>query len=129
MEIPVFPLQEQLVTEPDLQRLSYERTIACLDSRLVRYQSTPIELKAKIHPQLELLSALRQKLSQPLIQIAVFGLVSRGKSAVLNGLFGKPIFPTGPLNGVTQWPRSVRWSPATSSLETETLETQCHRAA
>jgi len=43
------------------------------------------------------------------IRIAAFGLVSRGKSAVLNALLGQKILQTGPLNGVTQWPRSVRW--------------------
>jgi len=31
------------------------------------------------------------------------------KSAVLNALLGQKILQTGPLNGVTQWPRSVRW--------------------
>jgi uncharacterized protein len=91
-------------------RYGRDSAIACLHDRLVRYQQTPVELKAKLQPQLEVLKALGHKLSQPLLQIAVFGLVSRGKSAVLNALFGEPLFPTGPLNGVTQWPRSVRWS-------------------
>ncbi len=103
---------EQRPVASDLQQLSYERAIACLSSRLARYQQVPVELKAQLQPQIEALGGLQQKLTQPLIQIAVFGLVSRGKSAVLNALFGESIFPTGPLNGVTQWPRSVRWSPA-----------------
>ncbi len=102
---------------PDLQRISYGRVLDCLSSRLTRYQQVPIELKAQIQPQLELLKGLRQKASQPLVQIAVFGLVSRGKSAVLNALLGEQIFPTGPLNGVTQWPRSVRWSPVAREPE------------
>ena len=41
----------------------------------------------------------------------MFGLVSRGKSALLNALIGEKIFETGPLNGVTQQPRIVTWSP------------------
>ncbi len=106
------PLSEQVLDALDPQRLSYDRAIACLNSRLTRYQQVPVELKAQLQPQLEALGGLQQKLTQPLIQIAVFGLVSRGKSAVLNALFGESIFPTGPLNGVTQWPRSVRWAPA-----------------
>jgi uncharacterized protein len=105
-------LSEQVSDALDPQRLSYDCAIACLSSRLTRYQQVPVELKAQLQPQLEALGGLQQKLTQPLIQIAVFGLVSRGKSAVLNALFGESIFPTGPLNGVTQWPRSVRWSPA-----------------
>lgn len=111
---------DQTANGPDLQQISYGRVLDCLSSRLARYQQVPVELKAQIQPQLEILSGLQQKLSQPLIQIAVFGLVSRGKSAVLNGLFGEPIFPTGPLNGVTQWPRSVRWAPKAPEKEQRT---------
>ncbi len=104
-------LPEQVFNAPDPQRRSYDCAVACLSSRMARYQQVPVELRAQLQSQIESLSGLQQKLAQPLIQIAVFGLVSRGKSAVLNALFGESIFPTGPLNGVTQWPRSVRWSP------------------
>jgi uncharacterized protein len=98
--------------------------IACLKDRLARYQQTPVELKVQLQPQIEVLKALEHKLSQPLLQIAVFGLVSRGKSAVLNALFGEPLFPTGPLNGVTQWPRSVRWSFAQApNIQLELIDT------
>jgi uncharacterized protein len=103
---------------------SRDSAIACLQSRLIHYQQTPVELKVQLQPHLEVLSALQHKLSQPLLQIAVFGLVSRGKSAVLNALFGEPLFPTGPLNGVTQWPRSVRWSLAQApDIQLELIDT------
>jgi uncharacterized protein len=110
--------------EHTVQQHSRDSAIACLKSRLTRYQQTPVELKVEIQPHLEVLSALNHKLTQPLLQIAVFGLVSRGKSAVLNALFGEPLFPTGPLNGVTQWPRSVRWSLAQSpQIQLELIDT------
>jgi uncharacterized protein len=115
-----------LTTETELavQPRSRDRAIACLTQRLSRYQQTPVELKAQIQPHLEVLSALQHKLSQPLLQIAVFGLVSRGKSAVLNALFGESLFPTGPLNGVTQWPHSVRWSLAQApEIQLELIDT------
>lgn len=106
------------------QQQSRDWAIASLKARLNRYQQQPVELKAQIQPHLETLSALHHKLSQPLLQIAVFGLVSRGKSAVLNALFGEPLFPTGPLNGVTQWPRSVRWSLAKApEIQLELIDT------
>jgi hypothetical protein len=57
------------------------------------------------------LSALEARLANPLLRIAVFGLVSRGKSAVINALLGEALLPTGPLHGVTRWPRSVYWRP------------------
>lgn len=102
--------RDSLKTLNTPQQLARDRAFVCVQNLLVRHQQSPIELKAQLQPYLEVLGGLQQKLLQPLIQIAVFGLVSRGKSAVLNALFGETIFPTGPLNGVTQWPRSVRWS-------------------
>jgi GTPase SAR1 family protein len=51
------------------------------------------------------------KLDENLLRVAVFGMVSRGKSAVINGLIGRKLLPTGPLHGVTKYPRSVYWSP------------------
>ncbi|QUS60857.1 GTP-binding protein [Synechocystis sp. PCC 7339] len=70
-------------------------------------------------PNLELQGAVRQdiqamhqalaKLEQQLFKIAAFGLVSRGKSTVINALLGEKRLETGPLHGVTQWPQSVRW--------------------
>lgn len=67
------------------------------------------ELAGLVKPEIELLNSTLSKLDSNLIRIAAFGLVSRGKSAVLNALLGSKILQTGPLNGVTQWPRSVRW--------------------
>ncbi|MDJ1185588.1 GTP-binding protein [Roseofilum casamattae] len=64
-----------------------------------------------IQTELSILATNLEKLDQNVICIAAFGLVSRGKSAVLNGLVGEKILPTGPVHGVTQWPRSVRWRP------------------
>lgn len=78
---------------------------------LKQVETFPIPLQTELQNQLGTLSSLTLKLNQGLLQIAVFGFVSRGKSAVLNALFSDPIFPVGPLNGETQWPRSVRWSP------------------
>jgi len=67
------------------------------------------ELAGLVKPEIEVLNSTLSKLDSNLIRIAAFGLVSRGKSAVLNALLGSKILQTGPLNGVTQWPRSVRW--------------------
>ncbi|MBE9225819.1 dynamin family protein, partial [Phormidium sp. LEGE 05292] len=63
-----------------------------------------------LRPEIEVLNSTLEKLDQGVICIAAFGLVSRGKSAVLNALIGQKILQTGPLHGVTQYPRSVRWT-------------------
>lgn len=75
--------------------------------------SSKPDLASLIKPQIEILNATLHKLDSNLIKIAAFGLVSRGKSAVLNSLLGEKILETGPLNGVTQWPRCLRWQPGT----------------
>jgi hypothetical protein len=80
------------------------------------------ELAALVKPELEALTSTLSKLDSNVIRIAAFGLVSRGKSAVLNALLGNKILQTGPLNGVTQWPRSVRWQPG-SKVIVELIDT------
>ena len=106
-------------------RLSLAR--ASLRESLARYShlrqgkknSNNTELEAALQSQLDILTSTSEKLEHNVIRIATFGLVSRGKSAVLNALLGQKILQTGPLNGVTQWPRSVRWSVPLSFLESD----------
>ncbi len=106
-------------------RLSLAR--ASLRESLARYShlrqgkknSNNTELEAALQSQLDILTSTSEKLEHNVIRIATFGLVSRGKSAVLNALLGQKILQTGPLNGVTQWPRSVRWSVSLSFLDSD----------
>jgi uncharacterized protein len=81
---------------------------ASITALLNLHQHHHAGLSSELRPQLEQLEQLQAKLKQNLVQIAAFGLVSRGKSAVLNALYGEKVFQMGPLNGVTQWPRSIR---------------------
>lgn len=66
-------------------------------------------LQAAVRPQLQSLKAALAKIEQKLFTIAVFGLVSQGKSALINALVGEKRLATGPLHGVTAWPQSLRW--------------------
>ncbi|MBD2481233.1 GTP-binding protein [Planktothrix sp. FACHB-1365] len=102
----------------------FNQARSSLKQTLTRYhhlgrqrRSSHPELQATLQKQLEVLSTNLEKLEQGVIRIAVFGLVSRGKSAVLNALLGEKVLQTGPLNGVTQWPRSVRWSVSLPQIE------------
>jgi len=70
------------------------------------------ELSGLVKPEIEVLNSALSKLDSNVVRIAAFGLVSRGKSAVLNALIGEKVLQTGPLHGVTQYPRSVRWTPS-----------------
>ncbi|MEO1391134.1 MAG: DUF697 domain-containing protein [Cyanobacteria bacterium J06634_6] len=75
--------------------------------------------QAVVKDGIDQLTALMGKLDGSLLRVAVFGLVSRGKSAVINALMGEKVLETGPLNGVTRWPRSVYWLPEKDSPENE----------
>jgi uncharacterized protein len=79
-------------------------------------------LLKQLKPEFDTLNSLVNKLDSNVIKIAAFGLVSRGKSAVLNALLGQKILQTGPLNGVTQWCRSVQWV-ANDKIQVELIDT------
>ena len=98
----------------------FQRVRQALRQAVQRYQPTlqrPLQddsrqnQRAAVQDGVSALSALETRLAKPVLRIAVFGLVSRGKSAVINALVGEDILPTGPLHGVTRWPRSVYWQP------------------
>lgn len=78
-----------------------------------------------IQPDLDRLAGALDKLDRFVVRIAAFGLVSRGKSAVLNALLGERLLETGPLNGLTRLPRSVKWHPPGRDrpIEVELIDT------
>ena len=66
---------------------------------------------SSLQNNLDQLQSLSTHLQRRILRVAVFGLVSRGKSAVINALLGEKRLDTGPLHGVTRWPRSIYWQP------------------
>ena len=80
-------------------------------------------LQQTVKEDLQALKKALDKLDQKTLRIATFGLVSCGKSSVINGLVGEEVFKTGALNGVTQFPQSVSWQPDDSELELELIDT------
>ena len=69
---------------------------------------TPREREG-LQPEIDNLLGLQHKLNRGTLHLAVFGMVGRGKSSLLNALIGQPIFITGPLHGVTQDVTSIDW--------------------
>ncbi len=74
-------------------------------------------LQSLLAKELAQLATTLDKLDRQVVRIAVFGLVSRGKSAVLNALVGRDLLETGPLNGVTRQVKVVEWSPESSEMD------------
>ena len=103
---------EPTTNSPASASLDLDRARASLKQSLDRYAAAQVgEVSPSLQSDLDTLAHTLAKLEQTNYSIAVFGMVSRGKSAVLNALMGEKVLETGPLNGVTRFPRSIRWSP------------------
>jgi hypothetical protein len=90
--------------------------------RAAKNQAIAAPAQSQIKEDLDQLAIALNKLESQTARVAVFGLVSRGKSAVLNALLGKKVLPTGPLNGVTQAPQAIVWKPTPSPHHPSTLD-------
>jgi GTP-binding protein Era len=76
---------------------------------------TPTEREG-LEPDIGGLQKMMDKLDRTVVQIAVFGMVGRGKSSVLNALLGQEVFITGPIHGVTQNTQIQQWQLSGNSL-------------
>jgi GTP-binding protein Era len=88
--------------------LNYQEAESTLKSIVHRLDLTPRERQG-LEAELEGLAQMVHKLQDQVIQIAVFGMVGRGKSSLLNALLGEPRFTTGPLHGVTRDTATALW--------------------
>lgn len=117
-----------------MQESHFNRARASLRQTLNRYavygrgikrSAATVEIQSALKKDLDQLSDALDRLNHGIFKIAVFGLVSRGKSAVINALLGQKTLQTGPLHGVTQYPRSVYWAPTVAGrqLQAELIDT------
>jgi uncharacterized protein len=104
-------------------RSSLKQTLNRYSQPVPRKRNADIAVRAALKRDLDGLTTALDKLNNCLIRIAVFGLVSRGKSAVVNALLGQKVLQTGPINGVTQYPRSVYWAIANGQVRVELIDT------
>lgn len=126
------PISPAGLKRSSLQDLHFDQARLSLKQSISRYAQTvrlrqrgieAVERQAALKTDLDRLSHTLDKLNCGLVKIAVFGLVSRGKSAVINALLGQKMLQTGPLHGVTQYPRSVYWSTASGQVQVELIDT------
>lgn len=105
--------------------LYYGQAQASLKQVIDGLDLTPREREG-LQPDINNLIGLQQKLEEGILHLAVFGMVGRGKSSLLNALIGQPIFITGPLHGVTQDVSSVDWQIVQddSSIQRVSLSTE-----
>lgn len=100
---------DQLDETPDQELV--ERARESLEETLKGLKLTPEEERA-LADELRQLRELGQKLDDNTVEIAAFGMVSRGKSSVLNALLGREVFKVGTTHGTTVSRASQRWEHA-----------------
>ncbi len=83
-----------------------------LEETLRGLKLTPEEETA-LADELRQLRELAQKLDETTIEIAAFGMVSRGKSSVLNALVGQEVFKVGATHGTTVARAAQKWEQST----------------
>jgi len=111
-------------THINLARASLQQALSWY-GKVYRHGPYPpdADLQGAVRERLQAIAAARDKLDETVVRIALFGAVSRGKSAVANALLGRKLMATGPLHGVTRWPQTARWQPPGGKLVVELIDT------
>jgi GTPase len=103
-------LEDTIQEFADIQsELNYRQAQKSLQRLLDKLDLTPKE-RAGLEAEIGDLEKMLDKLENQVVHIAVFGMVGRGKSSLLNALLGQKIFATGPIHGVTQKIQQAEWS-------------------
>lgn len=103
-------LDEAIASFDQIQSdLGYQQAQDSLRHLLTTLDLSPQERRG-LEADLDQLETMLNRLERSVVQIAVFGMVGRGKSSVLNALLGRSVFETGPLHGVTQGVERASWT-------------------
>ncbi|WP_055074303.1 Era-like GTP-binding protein [Pseudanabaena sp. 'Roaring Creek'] len=89
--------------------------------RLINYRQ--LFQKELIETELSQISTLEEKLDKTTIAIAVFGMVSRGKSSIVNALLGQKLSETGATHGITQDIAIYTWN-VSNKIQLQLMDTQ-----
>jgi GTPase len=103
-------LQDTIHSFDDIQsELNYRQAQDVLRDLVGNLDLTPRE-RTGLETEIHSLETMLQKLDRQVVHIAVFGMVGRGKSSLLNALLGQEVFAAGPTHGVTQTIQTAQWS-------------------
>ena len=103
-------LEETIHSFDDIQaELNYRQAQDVLRDLVTRIDLTPRE-RTGLEAEILGLESMLNKLDRQVVHIAVFGMVGRGKSSLLNALLGQEVFETGPIHGITQTVQTAQWS-------------------
>ncbi|MCU0566822.1 MAG: GTP-binding protein [Oculatellaceae cyanobacterium Prado106] len=95
--------------------LNYRQAQDVLRDLVGNLDLTPRE-RTGLETEIQSLETMLDKLDRQVVHLAVFGLVGRGKSSLLNALLGQDLFETGATHGVTQTIQTAQWSAKRETL-------------
>ncbi|MFO0960655.1 MAG: GTP-binding protein [Isosphaeraceae bacterium] len=108
------PGLDEVLGRLDDQESLVQRARDSLEHTFASLKLTPAE-EGALAEELRSLRDLASKLDDQRIEIAAFGMVSRGKSSVLNALLGRPAFRAGSTHGTTVLKQTQTWDSVTVS--------------
>jgi hypothetical protein len=110
-------LEKAIFSFEDMQaELNYKQAQEALQEMVDHLDLTPQE-RSGLEPEIQGLETMLDKLEHSVVHIAVFGMVGRGKSSLLNALLGQELFAVGPIHGVTQDIQSANWRLSHEAVE------------
>jgi len=113
----VMPQDENFLSFDEIfEELNYRQAQRTLRDIVANLDLSERERRGLEEP-LEELQQMLDKLERQVLQIAVFGMVGRGKSSVLNALMGGHVFETGPLHGVTTSRQAAEWQISREAMQ------------
>ena len=81
-------------------------------------------VQTAVRKDLQSLQSALDKLDRQALRVSTFGLVSCGKSSLINALLEEEVVATGPLHGVTQSLTVLQWNPfPDKGLKAELIDT------
>ena len=103
-------MDNAILSFADIQaELNYKQAQTTLGDLVANLDLTPQE-RTGLEAEIDQLETMLENLERRVVQIAVFGMVGRGKSSLLNALLGQTVFETGPLHGVTRNSARASWT-------------------
>lgn len=121
LDVSEAELDETIQALDDIQAdWSYQNAQSAL-SQLVQNLDLTEPERLGLETEIQQLQDMLKKLEHEVVHIAVFGMVSRGKSSLLNALLGQPVFETGPVHGVTRTKQQANWRVELTSDSTDVV--------
>jgi hypothetical protein len=91
------------------ERHQFQRALASVEATLAKLRMCPPAERERLRRDIDHLEAMYAKTTEGRVEIAVFGEISTGKSALINALIGAPVAAVDVQGGWTKTVQAARW--------------------